>query len=345
MTMIRTKSLSAATLALLFLAACGTGGGMGDILGGGGSNRDLELRGTVDYVDRNSRSVYLTNVSGYNSSMLSSGGRDSVRVYYDDRTPVSWQGQNYRVEDLERGDEVRVRVDESGNQLVAQSMTVTHNVASGGGGSYPSYPSGSGSSNPSYGSNIRGTVRYIDTSRRTIELDRGNGSLMYIEYETNTPVHFNNQTYRTTDLERGDEIEVRFRDLGGNRFVAQDVTVLRSVSGTNSGGTWGGPQGSSQSSNYSTVRGTVRSVDTSRRTIELESVSWTRNNFNRNGGGTSGSRIIVSYDANTSVDVSGRLHPVSGLERGDVVDVQVSNPNASTPFAQRIILVRDVNNR
>lgn len=322
--MIRTKSLTAASLALLFLAACGTSGGLGDILGGGDSNQNYEIRGTVDYVDPNSRSVYLTNVSGGNTSMLSSGRGDSVRVYYDDRTPVSWQGQTYRVTDLERGDQVLVRVDESGNQLLAESMTVTHNVSTG----------GSSSTYPTYGSTVRGTVRYIDTSRRTIEIDRGGGSVTYVEYETNTPVAYNNQSYRVTDLERGDEIEVRVRDLGSGRFLAQDVTVLRNVSS----GTFGG----STSSDLSTIRGTVRTIDTSRRTIELESVSWI-SRFN-SGTGTGSSRVIVSYDSNTSVDVSGRSHPVSGLERGDVIEVQVSNPNSSTPFAQRIVLVRDVRN-
>ena len=314
----------------MFLAACGSSGGMGDIFGGGtGNQNDYEIRGTVDYVDRNSRSVYLTNVSGYNSSMLSSGGNGSVRVYYDDRTPVNYNGQNYRVEDLERGDQVAVRVDESRNQLLAESMTVTHNVSAG----------GTSSNYPTYGSSIRGTVRYVDTSRRTIEIDRGNGSLMYIEYEAGTPVRYNNQTYRATDLERGDEIEIRFRDMGGNRFLAQDITVTRNVS-SNSGGTWGG---GTTSGDYSTIRGTVRYVDTSRRTIELESVSW-MSRFNQ-GTGTNSNRVIISYDANTSVDVNGRLHPVSGLERGDVIEVQTTNPNATTPFASRIYLVRDVNSR
>lgn len=297
---------------------------MGDIFGGGDSNQRYEIRGTVDYVDPNSRSVYLTNVSGANTSMISSGRGDSVRVYYDDRTPVSWQGQTYRVTDLERGDQVLVRVDESGNQLLAESMTVTHNVSTGGSSTYPSY-----------GSTIRGTVRYIDTSRRTIEIDRGSGSVTYVEYETNTPVAYNNRSYRVTDLERGDEIEVRVRDLGSGRFLAQDVTVLRNVSS----GTFGG---GTTSSDLSTIRGTVRYVDTSRRTIELESVSWI-SRFNSSTG-TGSSRVVVSYDANTSVDVSGRSHPVSGLERGDVIEVQVSNPSSSMPFAQRIVLVRDVRN-
>lgn len=331
MNMTRTKSLTAATLALFFLAACGSsGGGLGDILGGGNSgNQNYELRGTVDYVDARTRSVYLRDVSGYNRSMLSSGSGDTVRVYYDERTPVSYQGQNYRPEDLERGDVVTVRVDESGNNLVAHSMTVLQDVSGG---------SHSSSTFPSYGSAIRGTVRYIDTSRRTIEVDRGNGSVMTVSYDVNTPVSYNNQTYRVADLERGDEIDIQVRDLGSGRYVAQEINVVRNVSS----GTFGGSTTSAQSA---TVRGTVRYIDTSRRTIELESASW-RSNFNTGSGSmNNSSRITIAYDTNTNVDVSGRLYPVSGLEVGDVIEVQVSNANSSRPFANRILLVRDVNNR
>lgn len=321
--MNRTKYLSAASLLLLFLAACSSGG-LGDIYGGGNNNYDI--RGTVDYVDLNTHTIYLTNVSGYNGSMLSNGGsnNNSVRVYYDDRTPVSYNGQNYRPEDLERGDEVSVRVDESGsNTLTAESVSVLREVSNGS----SSYPSGT------YNSNVRGTVRYVDTSRRTIEVDRGSGSTVTVEYDTSTPVYFSNNTYRVSDLERGDEVDISMRDYGSGRYIASQINVLRSVSSGNTG---------SSTSQWATVRGTVRYVDTSRRTIDLDSTSW-RSNFN--GGSNSGNRITVSYDTNTNVDVSGRLYPVSGLEAGDVIDVQVQNPNASLPFASSITLVRDVNNR
>jgi hypothetical protein len=319
------KVIVAATM-LLAMASCGSSG-IGDVLGGGsGSNASrYELRGTVESVDTASRSIYLTNVSGL-QSMLSSGGGNTVRVYYDNSTNVDYNGRSYRPEDLERGDQVTARVDESGNQLVAESMTVTYNSASGGG----SYPSGN---YPSNSSTIRGTVQSVDTSRRTITVDRGYGSTTFIEYATNTPVYYGSTTYRTSDLERGDEIEVRVDDLGSGRLSARDITVLRSVSS----GT-----GSSTSSNLSTYRGTVRYIDTSRRTIELESTSWI-SGFNR---GTAGTTVMtVQYDSNTNVDVSGRLYPISSLERGDVVDVQVQNGGSSLPFAQRIVLVRDINSR
>lgn len=328
------KSFAAATLALLFLAACGSSG-VGDILGGGGGSNasNYEIRGTVESVDPGSQSIWLRNVSGY-SNMLSSGGSSGgdVRVYFDNRTTVSYNGQTYRPEDLERGDEVLVRVDESGNRLMADSMTVTHNAGGMTSGSnWPGSTSNSGI--------VRGTVRYVDVSRGTIEIDRGSGmSAVVLDLDTSTPVYFNGQNYRVGDLERGDEVEIRVRETGGTRGIVQDITVTRSVSGGSGGGIGGG----STSNQVSTVRGTIRSIDTARRTFELESANWI-SGFNT-GAGTGTNRIVVQYDDNLQIDVAGRLHPMAGLERGDIVEVQVSR-NGSMYWAERAWLVRDVNNR
>jgi Domain of unknown function (DUF5666) len=324
MTMNRSKSLAALALTVLFLAACGTSGGLGDILGGGGSNQQ-ELRGTVQSVDTSSRSIFLTNVVGGDRSMLSNSGSGSVRVYYDANTTVSFNNQTYRPEDLESGDEVAVMASADGNVLTADSMTVLRDSSSGTtSGNYPSY-----------GTTIRGTVAYVDSSRRTIEVDPFNsGSNVIVEFETNTPVYFNNQTYRVGDLERGDEIEIRYRDLGSNRVMAQDITVTRNVS-SGSGGTYGG----GTSSQMSTVRGTVRYIDTARRTIEIESASWI-SGF-QSGAGTA-NRYTISYDTNARIDVNGTLEPLSGLEAGDVIEVQVGNTSGSMLHANRLWLVRDV---
>jgi hypothetical protein len=329
------KSYIAATLAVLFLAACGSSG-IGDVLGGGSNTgqSNYEIRGTVDSVDLNGQSVYLTNVSGY-SNMLSNGGSGSaVRVYYDNQTTVDYQGQSHRPSELERGDEVVVRVDESGNRLMASSMTVTYDATSGSTSSLPS-------SSQTYGAPVRGTVRYVDTSRRTIEVDRNTGGTVVLDFDTSTPVYFNNQSYQMSDLERGDEVEIRVRDLGGNRWLAQDVNVIRSVS---SNGTYGGngTYDNGSSTARSTIRGTVASIDRSRRTFQLQGANWI-SGFNTGAGGSMGT-ITVQYDDNTSVDVNGSLHPMAGLERGDIVDVQVSG-SGSSYFAQRVLLVRDINNR
>jgi hypothetical protein len=313
------SAMTGLAVVLLLVSACGSSG-VGDIFGGGGgSNTQTNLvRGTVDYVDANNRSIVLRNVSGYSSMLSNSGSGSTLRVYYDNQTEVQYQGQDYRPTDLESGDEVEVRVNESGSQLVADVVTVTRNVAG----------TGSSSGYPAYGSTLRGTVRYIDTSRGTIELDRGNGTTTFVEYPSSLNVMYNGSSYRVADLERGDEIEIRATDLGSNRFRADAITVVRSVSGND--GTW-----NSGSSNMSTIRGTVRFIDTARRTIELESTTGSL------GFNTNASTILVSYPSNATVDVSGRAQPITGLERGDVVEVQVDR-SGSTYMANRIWLVRDI---
>src|SRR5256885_6146390 len=98
-----TKVIAAAAFALLVVAACSSSGGLGDILGTNSNNR-YDIRGTVDSVDLNSRSIWLTNASGYNTSLASGGSNSSgsaARVYYNDNTAVRFHGRNYRPQDLE----------------------------------------------------------------------------------------------------------------------------------------------------------------------------------------------------------------------------------------------------
>lgn len=314
------STLAALAVGLLLLASCGSSGGLGDIFGGGTTQPSTnEIRGTVDRVDLNNKIIYLTNTS---SSMLSSGGSGStVSVYFDNKTSVDYQGRTYRPEDLERGDEVAVKVSQSGNQLVADSVTVLRNVSGG----------TTGTGTGTYTSNVRGTVTFVDPSRRTMTIDRGYGSTATVDYDTNTNVTFDGRSFRPEDLERGDEVDIRVRDLGNGRLVAESVSVLRSVSG--GGGT---------STSVSTIRGTVRSHDPARRTIELEQTNWI-SGFKRSTG--AGSVIVVQYPANLGIEVQGQVQSISGLERGDVIEVQVQNSGSTTPLAQRIILVRDVNVR
>ncbi|HEX9457936.1 MAG TPA: DUF5666 domain-containing protein [Thermoanaerobaculia bacterium] len=322
--MNRYKTLVAASFALVLLAACGSSGNdIGDIYGNG-SNRNgtYQLRGTVDSIDMRNQSIYLTNVSGYSSSLNTRGG-DSVRVFYDNRTVLSYQGRTYRPDQLERGDEVSVRVDQSGNRLLAQSMDVTYNSSSG----------MASSSNGTYGSVVHGTVRSVDTYRRTISVDRGYDSTITIEYNSNTRVSLNGRSYSPRDLQAGDEIDIRTNDLGNGRLGAQDITVTRTINGIGSNG------GSSSSSPISTIRGTVRSVDSYNRTIDLENSNWVsgfRTNTNTSA------RFIIHYDPDTNVDYNGQLYPVTNLERGDVVEVQVQNLGSSNYVAQRVVLVRNV---
>jgi hypothetical protein len=336
--MHKTKVFAAAVFALLLAAACGSSSPFGGY--GGGSNTNTQaydVRGTVDSVDTSSRSIYLTNASSYNTSLAGTGGYgNTVRVYYDNNTSVVYQGRNFHPEDLQRGDQVTVHVDNSSGTLMARSMDVTYDVNSGMASGSSPYPSGS-SSYPTYsnGSMISGTVRAVDTNHRTITVDPGyGGSYVTVDYATNTPVYFNGRTYAGGDLEVGDQVNVRVSNGGTSRVGAQDITVTRSISGNNNG-TY------NSSTNLQTVRGTVRYIDTNARTIQLESTQW-MNGFQTNTGGNT---ITIHYDTTARVDVSGQLYPLSNLERGDVIDVTLE-PNGSSNFlAQRITLVRDVRSR
>ena len=329
----RYSTMALAALTVLTMAACGTGGGLGDIFGGGGSTN--ELRGRVDYVDTANRFVVLTNVSGY-GNMLSAGSGQTLRVYYDNQTPVEYQGRSYQPTDLERGDEIAVQFDQSGNNVVARSMTVLYDSRSAG----SNYPGGNTGGNTggnypggSYDTTVRGTVRYVDTSRRTIEIDRGGyGGVQTVEFDNSTYVTSDGRNYRLQDLRRGDEVDIRVRDIGNGRLIATDINVVR-----------GGGSGS-YSTSQRTVRGTVRYVDTARREIGLDQTSWI-SGFTTGGGSGAGGTMVIRYDTNTNVEYGGQFYPPTNLERGDVVDVHVQETGSSTFLANRIMVVRDVNRR
>jgi len=326
--MHKTKVFAAAVFALLLAAACGSSNPYGGY--GQPANQAYDIHGTVDSVDTNSRSIYLTNVSNYNNSLMGTGGYgNTTRIYYDNGTTVTFQGRNYRPEDLQRGDQVTVHVDNSSGTLMARSMDVTYDVNSG------MASSSSPSSLPSYnnGSMLTGTVRSIDTYNHTITIDPGHGSYVTVDYRSNTPVYYNGRTFAPGDLEVGDQVSVRVSNGGTSRVGAQDITVTRSISGNNSG-TY------NSSTQMQTVRGTVRYVDANAHTIELESTSW-MNNFQPS---TASNTVIIHYDPTARVDVSGQLYPLTNLERGDVIDVSLE-PNGSSYLAQRITLVRDVRSR
>lgn len=317
---MRISTIPGALLAVLLLAGCGSSGGLGDILGGGGGNTSAatdQIEGTVEQVDTGSRSIVLTNVSTYGSGLQSggygTGSGTTARVYYDDRTTVEYQGQNYRPADLERGDRVAVRVARSGDRMFAEAIQVTYNSATGGGGGN------------AYGGSVRGTVSYVDNSRRTIQIDRGTGSPFTVSYDGSTWVEHQGRRYQPADLERGDEVEVIVQQTAAGVYVAQGINVIRSA--TTGGGT----------SAASTLRGTVRAVDTSRRQITLEQTSWV-SRFNE---GSLGNTVTLQYDNETQVEFQGRLYPPTNLERGDVVDVQVRDLGGSSMYAQRIVVVRD----
>jgi hypothetical protein len=95
-----------------------------------------------------------------------------------------------------------------------------------------------GSPSTSQSSDVRGTVYSIDTGARRIDLDvsyinnlrnDNGGQRGSIYYDNNTRVVYQDRQYSVTDLERGDQIEVRGVNDNG-RYVAETITVVRDAS-------------------------------------------------------------------------------------------------------------------
>jgi len=81
---------------------------------GRGEDRADSLRGIIRSIDTDSQTLEISDSNR--------GG--TVTVGYDDHTPVRFQGQLYDPDNLERGDEVRIRVHDYDGRLFAQEIVV-----------------------------------------------------------------------------------------------------------------------------------------------------------------------------------------------------------------------------
>ena len=246
---IKGKLFTALAGALLIAGCSST---LGDILGGG--SRDPypeeeigEVRATVDQVDTRNRIIYVEDAETYRRDLRNSSGsgRYDLAIYYDDRTEVEYDGRTYRPQDLEPGDQIVARVEDSGgNRLLAERIEVVYDVSSSGGVRNDPYRNDPyNDRNDPYRTDtyadVRGFVRNVDHADRTLELervswgrnfDRGTGSsrsgIVVLDWDADTIVEFQGQRYRPENLERGDEVEVEVRDLG-NRLMAEEIVVVR----------------------------------------------------------------------------------------------------------------------
>lgn len=215
----------AATL-VLALAGCGS---LGGILGNPSgtypsspSSQSSTLQGTVDRVDTRNQRIDLAT-SDYN------GSRQITSISYDSNTRVNYNGQTGVPSQLQPGDQVQVRAYSNGNgQYVADQIDVTQSMSS-------NYPNTSPSNTAG---DIRGTVASVDTSNRRIDLNATyvnnlrnstSNNTYSIYYDSNTRVLYQGRTYNPSDLERGDEVDVRLFNNGSGRSLADTITVVRNI--------------------------------------------------------------------------------------------------------------------
>lgn len=307
-----------ALLPFLLLTGCATGD-LGGILGGiptggsqpypSGSNAG-QLIGTVSGLDPSMRRLQITaDNSGY-------GGAARTDVYYDERTPVYYQGQSHSVASLEVGDRIRLEVANSGGRLWARNIEVLQDVSPGNGYG--------GASN-----GFAGHVRSLDTRNRSIEIVDANQSTRRVGYDANTIFYgLTGQRLLPTDLVQGDLVEVELRS-GGSVAMAQRITLRRGDSGSGYPPAAGGQQ----------LEGTVGLVDARARTIELYRTAP----YGYSSGSSGQQRVVLYFDERTAVEYQGRTsYDPQNLERGDVIRVQ-ARAAGSNWLAERIWVERSAN--
>ncbi|HWM89175.1 MAG TPA: hypothetical protein VN493_00260 [Thermoanaerobaculia bacterium] len=238
---MRTQRISflAALVAAVLLTGCGSSG-IGDILGGGSGGTRTDdpyqsvnnVRGTVERVDTREQYIVVDREdSSYNNNLRNDGEGDEVVLYYDESTTVEFQGRTFRPDALESGDRILADVDESAGRLRAEEIQVLYDVTSGSGTQNDPYDTDDRYDDPNDGdvrtTELRGTVRYVDTRDQTLELEpsTGRSGLVVVHYDTTTVVEFEGRRYQPENLERGDRVEIEVRNLNG-RMVAEEILVV-----------------------------------------------------------------------------------------------------------------------
>ena len=106
------------------------------------------------------------------------------------------------------------------------------------------------------GNQLQGAISGVDTRSQQIGVQQSNGQTVWVRYDNNTQVLYQNQNYPVTSLERGDQVVATIQDAGNGSYYVSIVQVTQSVSNA-SGGVYGNQGG------VTTYQGNVRQVDRS----------------------------------------------------------------------------------
>ena len=99
---------------------------------------------------------------------------------------------------------------------------------------------------------VSGYVQGVNTRSQYIALQSSSGQSVNIQYDNQTRVVYNNQSFPVTSLDRGDQVTARIQSTN-NGYYTDLVQVDQPVQGSN---------GSTATGAVQTLQGTVRGVDT-----------------------------------------------------------------------------------
>jgi len=114
---------------------------------------------------------------------------------------------------------------------------------------------------------VSGYVQGVDTRSQYIALQSSSGQSVNIQYDNQTKVVYNNQSYPVTSLDRGDQVTARIQSTNNGSYYTDLVQVDRPVQGSN---------GSTASGNVQTIQGTVRGIDMQNGLFSLDMGTGTR---------------------------------------------------------------------
>jgi len=235
----RTSALLALAPLLLVAAACG---GLGGSDPAPRSEPVGDVAGEVVRVELFERELLVRNT--YDRV---------VRVRYEADTPVFFRGEQYRVENLEPGDVVRVDVlgDREG-VLLAQRIDVEQSVQDRTGRVDP----------PPAIDEVVGEVVRVERMPNVLVLTSAARGTLRIGFSADTPVYYRGERYTVSNLEEGDEVRVEVReDVGELR--TDYIAVTRSVQEAGGIGDGGAP-GGVETGEVETLTGRVTAVEPDR---------------------------------------------------------------------------------
>ncbi|HEV7517477.1 MAG TPA: hypothetical protein VGR07_14345 [Thermoanaerobaculia bacterium] len=244
---LRTASLLTVFAAAALLTGCISAGVYDGDRDAYRRNDGSEVQGTVERVDPVNRRIVVAegertddrydrndprNGERYDRGDIGGrGGGREIAIYYDDRTVVEREGQTYRPQDLERGDQIRAEVERTDGGLMVQQIEVLSDVRGGPALEAPEAPA---PEDRRAVEPLRGTVRSVDPRARILEIQTSSRSdarftrragVVQVQYDADTDVQFQGRRYSPENLERGDRVEIDVRDLGG-RLLAEQIVVV-----------------------------------------------------------------------------------------------------------------------
>ena len=188
---------SVAILAALTLSgACSQLGQLGSVLGTG-QPQTGQVSGTVQGVDTRNQQIVLNASNG-----------QQIALVYDANTQVTYQNRNYAVTNLERGDQITARIQQTQSGGYYTDLVQVDQSVQSSGGVY--------SSNGSVDNvqTLQGTVRQIDRQNGLFTIDVGNYNTLTVSLPYR-PTQADQQRFQS--LRIGDAVRFYGVYLNNNR--------------------------------------------------------------------------------------------------------------------------------